>query len=161
MDSQNDPKLRTPGQIRQQLKQVLFRHLQKLLRANFRQAPSSCVFNRRESLGDTGEKVGVCRWEGTREEQKSSPRGKVCDSRIFGCTAMASTCRWWQPLRTKDEIKFEFRTLVSSDDRGRIAASYPDVAALMWVLDGVGYDITQDLQDAEVEADPPLPPEVP
>lgn len=148
--------VRTEGQIRQQLKQVLYRHLQRLLRNNFKKTPESCCFNRREPLGDTGQKVGVCRWNRTenKEDLKVSPRGKLCDSRVFGCSAVALMCPWWGSLQSKDAIKAEFRALLASDDRGRIAASYPDVAALMWVLDGV--DIQQALADAEFEADPPV-----
>jgi len=143
--------VRNPGQIRQQLKQVLFRHLQRLLRNNYRKSPETCRFNRRESLGDTGQKVGVCRWD-VHEDKTSSPRGKLCDTRVFGCAGMAGACRWWEPVRQGTEIKTDFKTLITTGDRGQIAAQYPDVAALMWVLDGV--DISEEMQAAERELDP-------
>jgi len=145
--------IRTAGQIRQQLKQVLFRHLQKLLKANFRKSPDTCHYCRQENLGDTGMKVGVCRWDGP--DRSRSPRGKLCDSRVFGCAAMAGSCGWWRPFRGKDDIKAEFKDLMTNGSRGQIAALYPDAAALMWVLDGI--DVSQEVLDAENEADPPEP----
>jgi len=73
---------------------------------------------------------------------------------------MSSACSWWKPLKTKEEIKESFRALISSGNRGHIAASFPDVAALMWVLDGEDVQIA--LTEATVEADPvPLTPEAP
>jgi hypothetical protein len=65
---------------------------------------------------------------------------------------MAGACKWWEALRTKEEIKSEFRTLMASGNRGKIASLYPDVAALMWVLDGV--DIVNAVADVEQELDP-------
>jgi len=150
-------KIRTAGQVRQQLKQVLYRHLQKLLRVNLRQSPETCRFNRAETLGHTGLKVRVCRWDG--EDRLTSPRGKVCDPEVFGCAAMAGACGWFRSVRAKDEIKAEFKELINSGSRGQIAALYPDVAALMWGLDGV--DVSQEMLDAELAADPPPEPEEP
>jgi len=45
--------IRTAGQIRQQLKQVLFRHLQKLLKAQTfpQNPPDTCHYRRQENLG--------------------------------------------------------------------------------------------------------------
>ncbi len=147
--------VRNPGQIRQQLKQVLFRHLQKLLRANFRQAPESCRHNHVQSIMGTGVTVGVCRWDQQlkgKDDTRRSPRGKLCDSRVFGCTNMAGACSWWEALRTKEEIRNDFKLLIASGDRGKIASLYPDVAALMWVLDGIDIATTV----AELDTDPSL-----
>jgi len=48
---------------------------------------------------------------------------------------MARECSLWDPLRTKAAVKAEFHEIVQSGDRGLIASEYPDIAALMWVLD--------------------------
>jgi hypothetical protein len=141
--------VRTPGQVRQQLKQVMFRHLQKMLRANFRKSPETCLHNRKEPLAGTNEKVGICRHTG-------APRGKVCDARVFGCINMAAACRWWEPLHTKSDIKGDFRDLMTSGNRGRIAAAFPDIAALMWVLDG-NDDVGDELRLVEEQADQEIP----
>jgi hypothetical protein len=67
---------------------------------------------------------------------------------------MASACLWWEPLKSKEEIKAEFRSLMSSGNRGKIASLYPDVAALMWVLDRT--DIADTMTDVELEVDTPV-----
>jgi len=48
---------------------------------------------------------------------------------------MARSCPFWEPLKTKAEVKEEFHALIQSGDRGLIASEFPDLAALMWVLD--------------------------
>lgn len=143
--------LRSPSQVRQKLKQAMFRHLQRELQDNFKVVPEGCFHNHFTPIGGSHERIGVCRFEGTVPEGVVSPRGKVCDARIAGCLMQARGCKCWAALRTKDEIKSEFRDLMAAD-RGLIAARYPDVAALMWVLDGV--DFTEELRMAEAEADP-------
>lgn len=136
-------KVATPGQVRQKLKQVLYRHLQRKLRNNFKKLPESCKHNRKESLGKTGQYVGVCR----HPNRDEGPRGRVCDSRVFGCDTVARMCSWWAPLRHKDDIKTEFRDFLRNSSRGQIAAEYPDAAALMWVLDGS--DLTEDFDSLD------------
>lgn len=154
MDPIANENLRSPGQIRHQLKQVMFRHLQKELRDNFKDTPEACVYNHLTTIGS--ERVGICRCDAVPVEGLPSPRGKVCDARVAGCIMQARGCKHRRPYRTKEEVKSDFRALMASD-RGAIAARYPDVAALMWVLDGV--DFMEVLRQAEDEADPPPPPE--
>lgn len=147
--------IRSPGQIRHQLKQVLFRYLQREMRDNFRDTPEACFYNHLTPISGSPEKIGVCRYDG--DTKDGTPRGKACDSRIGGCANMAKACRFRQPLRTKVEVREAFRSLMDSQDRGKIATVYPDVAALMWVLDGV--DVTDEVLLAEAEADKPTEPE--
>lgn len=148
---ETDEALRSPSQVRQKLKQAMFRHLQRELQDNFKVVPEGCFHNHLTPIGGSSERIGICRFEGTPPEGVVSPRGKVCDLRIAGCAVQARACKCWSALHTKEDVKTEFRNLMSSD-RGLIAARYPDVAALMWVLDGV--DFTEELRMAEAEADP-------
>lgn len=117
--------MRTEGQTKHKLKQVLFRHLQKRLRLSFRRRPETC-FHNRTLEGEGGLQVGICGF----------PKGKscLCDCRLPEGLDRARDCLWWEPRRGKEEVKAEFRDLVESPDRGAIAAEYPDVAALLWVL---------------------------
>lgn len=153
-----DSEVRSPSQVRQQLKQVLFRHLQREIRDNFRKTPESCYHNHLTSIAGSPERIGICRYEGNVKE--NTPRGKACDSRVAGCQVMARACRFREPFRTTAEIKDIFQKLMNSQDRGKIASQYPDVAALMWVLDGV--DVTDEVlrATAEADSDPVLPTEV-
>jgi len=144
----NNGSLRASGQIRQKLKQAMFRHLQRELQSNFKVTPESCFHNHFMPIGGSVERVGICRFDGSVLDGVDSPRGRVCDVRVAGCLAQARSCKCWASVRTGDDIKAEFRALMVSD-RGLIAARYPDVAALMWVLDGV--DFNEEIQMAEAE----------
>lgn len=135
--------MRTAGQVRQQLKQVVFRHLQRELQDNFRVLPPSCQWNRREPIAGTQEWVGVCACPAT---DMGSPNGNICDTRVADGEARARRCSYWQPKRTKDQVKVDFRAFMAKP-RGEIAVKYPDVAALMWVLDGV--DVTEVVAEVE------------
>lgn len=133
--------MRSPGQIRHKLKQVIYRHLQKELREAFKQTPENCVFNGPQNLKGLGS-VHLCHYKG----EEGKPRKTLCDSRMWNGADQARNCPMWEPRRDKETIKAEFKTLITSGTRGEIAARYPDVAALMWVLDGV------DISWEEVEA---------
>ena len=76
--------------------------------------------------------------------------GYVCDSNVPDLQN-AKTCPFWEPFQEVLVIKSNFRTLMTSGNRGLIAASYPDIAALMWVLDGV--DFTEEVAQVEQEAE--------
>jgi hypothetical protein len=135
----------------------MFRHLQKALREMFKQTPESCYHNAPVGLGASGA-VHLCH-----VKVDGKPRKMLCDSRQWGGQRQARNCPLWQPKSDKDAIKAEFRRLMSGN-RGEIAARYPDVAALMWVLDGAeGHDVgtlveqVEDEADRELEANPPPP----
>ncbi len=143
--------MRSQAQIRRQLKQVTFRHLKRQLRALFKQRPDTCQHNRDVAL-DEDTHVQLC---GVLDGQ-GRPRNVPCDSRIPGCNEMARECPLWHPLRTKAEVKAAFHGVVQSDDRGVVASEYPDIAALMWVLDDPAdtpsvAEVEEDLGDEEPE----------
>ena len=122
--------MRSQSQIQHQLKQVAFRHLQKRLRALFKQRPETCLHNYTAVLNADGHSVQLCglmRSDGV-------PRNVPCDERIPGCTEMARECSLWEPLQTKDEVKGAFKELLDSGAPA-ISQEYPDIAALMWVLE--------------------------
>jgi len=147
--------MRSQGQIQHQLKQVVFRHLQKKLRANFKKRPDTCGHNRQVELDDCTvvHLCGVLASDGT-------PRNVPCDARIPGCSEMARECPLWVPVKTKDEVKAEFHGVIQSGDRGLIASEYPDIAALLWVLDdpqGIPTVAESDEALARAEGDPAEP----
>lgn len=117
--------MRREPSVQHKLKQVLYRHLQKRLRANFRRVPAACRYNR--EVGD--QNVGVCMFK-----TDGIPRGTLCDARYEG-VSVSKNCPWHEPRQTTDEIKVEFRVLFEDAHRGLLGVAFPDVAALMWVLD--------------------------
>lgn len=127
--------MKTEGQVRQQLKQVLFRHLQKRTKTAFRRIPETCANNERSG------KFGFC---GLFAKDGASV---VCDSDVDGGVERAKACPHWKAKRTRAELKDDFKELVKSGDKGRIASQYPDVAALLWVLDGFD-GLADDLDEA-------------
>jgi len=141
--------MRSQTQIRHQLKQVTFRHLQKRLRKLFQQRPETCLHNREVLLDECGSYVRLC---GVLSPHGVS-RDLLCDDRIARCNDVARECPLWEPLQTKDEAKIEFHEIVQSGDRGVIASEFPDIAALMWVMD----DPTDVPTQAEIdELSPPV-----
>jgi hypothetical protein len=139
--------MRSQGHIKQQLKQVTFRHLKKKLRELFKQRPDTCQHNLAVVL-DADSYVclcGVLAGDGT-------ARNIPCDPRIPGCLDMARECPLWHPLRDKVEVKAEFHAVLRGD-RGLLASQYPDIAALMWVLDDPEEMPGEDELEAELADD--------
>lgn len=120
--------MKTEGEIRQKLKQVLFRHRKKRLDSLFKPTSYGCVHNASVELTEEAV-VGVCGLI-----QDGRPRGVLCDAR-FHADEIAKNCPFWEPEKTKDEVKEEFQEILESGNRGLVASNFPDAAALMWVLD--------------------------
>ena len=118
--------MRSEGKVRQQLKQVIYRHLQKRLRCNFKKEPETCKFNKLSVSEMVC--VRIC-------DHAKQPKGLICDSRVEWCLEQAKNCELWAPRKSKAAVKEEFKGLIESGNRGLIAMEFPDVAALMWVLD--------------------------
>ena len=149
--------MRSEGQVRHQLKQVIYRHRQYLLRENFRKLPERCRHNV-EAQKQTFP-IRICGYP-----TETRPKFYVCDPRLDWCVEQARVCRWWEACKTREEIKNEFQRLITSPDRGPLAAAFPDIAALMWVLDNSAVeqvDLIAILAESEAErsADGPKPEE--
>lgn len=134
--------MKAEGTLRRQLKQVLFRHFQKELRAALRRGPITCIHNHVVDLWP-GASVGVCAVCPAGDHPFCDPRMVDLHHKIAGCP--------WIPKRDKETIRQAFRALITSGDVGRIATRYPDAAALMWVLDSG--DLLQEVSDLETEAE--------
>ena len=120
--------MKTEAAIRHKLRQVLYRHLKQLIEGSFQKLPQTCGFNGQPKT------IRVPRMCLYGANQPATWQGKVCDSSVDGCLEMARNCPYWKPLRSKDEIKTEFKALVSKN-RAAVATQYPDAAALLWVLE--------------------------
>lgn len=133
--------MRTEGQVRRKLRQVIFRHLQKEMRANLRKRPQNCVHNK-EVNG-----LRLCMY-GT-ETKECSVWPTLCDV-DHGGVERAKNCDVFQPKVSKEDIKEEMERVLRKP-REEVAKLFPAVGALMWVLDENPY--TGEVPEEEPEDD--------
>ena len=144
--------MRSRKEIQKKLAQVRFRHLKKLTRTGLSRRPCNCVYN--VTLGDGSKPkepaIGVCTYKVL---EGRSPDG-ICDEK-FGGNARAGNCPVFEANRVAAEIKEEFDTFLSEASFGEIAYHFPDMAALLWVLEKTPEDHTfvpdGDLLDQKAE----------
>lgn len=124
--------MKNSGAIRHKLKQVAFRHLKRRLETELRPHPDNCTFNHEvrhpKVIAEGGPPLGVCLC------QAMTSADRVCDV-AWGGVERAQKCRFFKSAATKDFIKENFREFLSTAQLHEIAAEYPDLAALMWVLE--------------------------
>ena len=127
--------MKTEGQIKQKVKQVVFRHRKAYIRHGLARHPGNCFFNRRVHLPVhmTNRVVlhicGYC---------SDTPNNVVCDATMGG-DRQAAECPYFEARKTADQLKDEFNEKLGVDggpprEIGYIAKEYPDVAALLWVM---------------------------
>lgn len=129
--------MKTEGQIKQKVKQVVYRHRKEFIRRRMATRPENCGHNRRISLpqhhSNRGS-LGICGYcpEG------EGPRNVVCDSSMEG-ERQAVQCPYYEGAASAQALKQEFNERLGLEgahpvEIGYIAKEYPDVAALLWVL---------------------------
>jgi hypothetical protein len=128
--------VKNDGQVRQKLKQVLFRHRKEFVRLNLSRRPENCEHNATVRLP-----LHVSSRAGVRVCGFVDPDGdwndRVCDSALGG-DRQAGRCPHYSCRNTAELLKADFNERVglgeASVEIGQLASEYPDVAALMWVL---------------------------
>ena len=119
--------MKTEGRIKHKLSQVRFRHLKREVRNGLSRKSENCSFNGKIELPVLGQ-VGVClHGAGTPDWN-----GGVCDGNLDN---RAEGCSLYQCLNTKERLKSDFDEFLKTSEFGAIAERYPDMAALVWVLD--------------------------
>lgn len=134
--------MKSEGAVRHKLKECLFRHRQRYLKALTQRTPENCKFNS-VMVPEIGTPHHICR----------IGKKSVCDAR-FGGLQKALNCKFWEITRNKAQIKAEFHSLISSR-LGVLAQMFPDVAALLWVLgeSGIPDDFETDVSDEQPTTD--------
>lgn len=129
--------MKTESEIRQKLKQVLYRHRKNYVQKGLSRLPENCEHNRVVRLPvHTGNRatIRVCGYIG--EDGETNDR--VCDSTMAG-DVQAQECPFFECVKTATELKEEFKSKMGLGDEvvpiGAVAKEYPDVAALKWVMD--------------------------
>lgn len=142
--------MKKEGAVRQKLKQVMYRHRKKYMEKNLEPLPSNCSHNRAVKLPllpGPGQ-IHVCRYV-----EEGVWNDKVCDLR-FGGEKVARECPFFTCKKTAEELKEAFQSSVrkaidNQQAMGLLAHRFPDVAALMWVLDQTPEEILGVDEDTE------------
>ncbi len=129
------------GKILQKIKQVKFRHLKRFLEDHLGRKSQNCLYNRSSLLSFQGqEAVCIC---GHAFETNDWVAG-ACDVRVN--PDLARTCDKYEAQHQKAELKKAFNNFLETSDIASIAKHYPDLAALLWVVD------EEDFEDKEEES---------
>lgn len=155
--------MKSAGAIKHKLNQVRFRYLKKRIEAELRQVPENCRYNSVLPRPGAGQTVppAVCLHGASSPETWTA---SYCDRQVDG-GMRARECSAFCAKRTKDEIKEEFRQELERLAIHEVAFHYPDMAALIWVLDADDVSIpeedplpteegTPSVPDSSPEADP-------
>jgi len=123
--------MKTEGKIKHKLKQVRFRTIKKEIRKATSKKPCNCKHSGLVK-GQAGEKLFfVCLLE---SEKPKEWEGMICDPSV------PNTCPFFKPQNTEQEIEERVNAKIKSGNIGEIASSYPDLAALLWVLSEEGVE---------------------
>lgn len=122
--------MKTEGQIRHQLAQIRFRYLKAEIRSQLSRRPCNCLHNGLAKGPRT--KIHLCLLP------PDTTGGHIVCDEAHGGIEVAHKCPFFQPRLTKEEIRSEFTGFLATSTRGEIAARYPDLTALLWVLDQEG-----------------------
>lgn len=115
--------MRTPGQIWQKLKQVQYRHLKKEIKRLLKQTSRNC--KHQKMVETRGGESGICTLDCA-----------ACDTWVD----RASDCGQWEPKYTASGVKESLKEFFRTRKVPEIAVRFPDVAALLWVLEEEGQD---------------------
>lgn len=128
--------MKSEGQIKQKLKQVIYRHRKNYVAQGLARVPENCCHNRVVRLPvHTGNRavIRVCGLD----LGEGDTNDVVCDSTMAG-EEQARKCEYFRECATAEQLKDEFKQKLGLDGTtvniGVIAKEYPDVAALMWAL---------------------------
>ena len=140
--------MKTVGTIKHKINQVRYRHLKRQLEAELGQEPQNCLYNAElpdhavpassTHRGAPAHKpLSICLYGA---DDPKTWRHTVCDERADE-GARAKKCEMFCARRTKDEVKRDFYTDLAAMTLPEVAYQYPDMAALLWVLDASDVDI--------------------
>jgi len=129
--------VKTESQIRQKIKQVVFRHRKKYVEKHLKQHPCNCKFNEEVKLKTPSHGLHVIRKCSYKMEDVDQTN-LVCD-RNFGGLDLARKCPYFAHKHSAEDLKRKFASRLGLDNTpvslGELARDFPDVVALMWVLD--------------------------
>ena len=150
--------MKKQSQIKQQLKQVIFRHRKRFVVDGLKQRPVNCKHNgviRLPVHTANRATIHICTWgvghvkDLGKDHDGDGWNNRVCDSSMGG-DQQAQECPFFECMNTADSLKEEFSEQLGLDGvpvaKGVLARDYPDVAALLWVL-GPGESMRSQKED--------------
>lgn len=145
--------MKPEGTVRHKLRQAQYRHLKRELRNGLSTKPENCGHN--SVLELPGATLRICSLGSPQEGYAP------CDE-TYGGLEQASRCPHFSCLHTPESIRREVKEFFTSSTPAQVALRYPDVAALMWVLEeGPGEpeeSLEEDAGPAPTEPSGPPPP---
>lgn len=114
--------MKSMGQVKHKLQQAQYRHIQKEIRSSMAVRPTNCVNHRLLVLGN--DSIGMCSLD---TGDARLPCDLVHGDRSKGCP-------YFSCINTPDSVKNSMVDFFNSKPIEVISCNYPDVAALMWVL---------------------------
>lgn len=124
--------MKSESQIRQKVKQVVFRHRKKFVEKSLKRHPCNCKHNEEVKLKTPSSGLHIIR-RCSHKEQNTL----VCD-RNLGGLELAQKCPYFEHKHTAEALKRQFAARLGLDGSpislGDLARDFPDVVALMWVL---------------------------
>lgn len=169
--------VKSAGSIRHKISQIRYRHLKKRLEAELRPVPGNCAYNAviPQPVLPTGQThngvpvgipvstgggspvgLGICMF-GAGDLTKWKPT--FCDEQVDG-GLRAKKCSDFCPRRSKEQVKEAFAQELQEMSLAEVAYNYPDLAALIWVLDESDLptlDAAEEPQEAPASEPTPSP----
>jgi hypothetical protein len=129
--------VKSEGQIKQKVKQVIFRHRKEHIQQGLSRRPENCGYNEKVRLPvhmANRATLHICGYCPTGD----TPNNVVCDSTMGG-DQQAAECPYFENRLEAEALKDEFNRKLGIDggiprEIGYIAKEFPDVAALLWVM---------------------------
>lgn len=126
--------MKSAGQTFQKMKQVRYRHIKREIEGLLRKTPRNCANN--SQLQTKSGSLGVCKLDCQLCDEQANDRFETCED--------------FSPSHSREEVKASLQNFFSSRSIPEISVRYPDVAALLWVLEGEdleGEKIPEDRED--------------
>lgn len=157
--------MKSPEDIEHRLKKLVDRYKHKYISNAQRKLPSNCLYNRLHVPTGTAKSDSSKLWESSLSprrqvtlvvlqperpvglctygsENPETWNGDLCDDE-----SISGPCTKFEPISSKDELTSAFNSLLKDDET--VLETYPDIAALQWVLDSRVWE--WNLDDSEME----------
>lgn len=129
--------MKSTGAIKHKINQIRYRHLKKRLSRDLRCTSGNCAHNL--TVGEAEDGPAICGLG----RQDPTWRPTFCDARLDN-GARAQGCPHFKLKVDKHQVKSDFVQELQEMSLAEIAYLYPDLAALLWVLEDPNLDHSEE-----------------